>query len=107
MRSATPRRYASPTSRWRPSTSQPTHGILNGIIRSAHGHPYDALILERLLSRDSWFDQRKDDALSVQLAPCCTDPVAGVLGRERSGPASLRRADLRGSWPGLHGPKAS
>ena len=50
MRTATPRRYASPTSRWRPSTSQPTHGILNGIIRSAQGHPYNALILERLLS---------------------------------------------------------
>src|SRR5271166_3969131 len=55
MRSATPRRYASPTSRWRPSTSQPTHGILNGIIRSAQGHPYDALILERLLSSNSDF----------------------------------------------------
>src|SRR5271165_5928397 len=38
-------------------------------------------------------------------SPCCRDPVVGVLGRERRGPASLRRADLRGSWPGLHGPK--
>ena len=51
--------------------------------------------------------RKLNDGMTVGVSPCCTDPVAGVVGRERRGPVSLRRAVHRGSWPGLHGPKPS
>src|ERR1019366_3971414 len=51
MRTATPRRYALPTRRWRPSTSRPIRGILSGITRSAQGYQDDAVIVERSLTR--------------------------------------------------------
>ena len=52
-RTVAPRLYASPTRKWLPSTSRPTHGILSGITPSAQNHQVDAVIVEQCLSRDS------------------------------------------------------
>src|SRR5271166_1326397 len=118
MRTATPRRYASPTSRWRPSTLRPTRGILNGIIRSAQGHPYDALILERLLRHErcpdlSWPQHdRRFRASSNTGAPRLTgggavpdDLFAGKDLQPAAKPLTVFRAELLGSdqvhWPEL------
>src|ERR1700731_1795358 len=50
MKAAIPRQSASPTKRWRPSTSPPIRGILSGTTSSAQGHQDDAVIVERCLS---------------------------------------------------------
>src|ERR1700674_2629279 len=49
MKAAIPRQSASPTKRWRPSTSPPIRGILSGTTSSAQGHQDDAVIVERCL----------------------------------------------------------
>src|ERR1700736_3435475 len=81
MKAAIPRQSASPTKRWRPSTSPPIRGIPSGTTSSAQGHQDDAVIVERCLSA-LVRDPKQDVRLQVARNPATPPEALAALGRD-------------------------